>query len=119
MSSIIESESHQQGAACCYCEEEEACGCCGEAVCCQHEGCTCHVANQKVELNDIVKVIFLDHAQDLGEPLVCTVYGLVEHIDSIFINITSSHPVENSDASENKTTYTVIRSCIRQLYVLS
>ena len=119
MSSVIESEIPQPGPACCYCEEEETCRCEGEAVCCQYEGCACQAANQKVELNDIVKVVFLDHAQDLGEPLVCTVYGLVEHIDNIFINITSWHPVEHSDDDENKTTYTVIRSCIRQLYVLN
>ena len=75
---------------------------------------------QEVELEDIVRIVFLDHAQDLGKPLVCTVYGIVEHIDKTSMNILTWHPTNKEDQSEgvNQTVYTIIRSCVRRLRVL-
>lgn len=72
-----------------------------------------------MNLEDIVEVIFLDHSQDLGEPIVCAVYGIIEHIDKTFINVTAWHPVSiPDDDGENSTTYTIIRACIQQLRIL-
>lgn len=74
----------------------------------------------KPSVDDIVKVVFLDHAQDLGKPLVCTVYGVVEYIDKTSMNILTWHPTNKEDQSEgvNQTVYTIIRSCVRRLRVL-
>jgi hypothetical protein len=84
------------------------------------ERCACSSQDQQVELQDVVRVVFMDHAQDLGQPLVCVVYGVIEHIDNSFINITSWHPEDLTDNSEsNRTTYTIIRSCIKQLDVFT
>jgi hypothetical protein len=119
MSSIIESEKPKPDTESLHCTQEETCWCEGEAVCCQHEGGACEAADQEIELEDIARVVFLDHAQDLGKPLVCTVYGVIEHIDKTFINITSWHPTYEDDDDTNRTTYTIIRSCIRQLDVFN
>lgn len=121
MSSIIESEKPKPDSESLHCTQEETCWCEGEAVCCQHEGGPCEAANQEVELEDIVRIVFLDHAQDLGKPLVCTVYGIVEHIDKTFLNVTCWHPTYSEDDTEedNRTTYTIIRGCIQQLCVLN
>jgi hypothetical protein len=119
MSSIIESEKPKPDSESLHCTQEETCWCEGEAVCCKHPCCPCEAANQEIELEDIARVVFLDHAQDLGKPLVCTVYGVIEHIDKTFINITSWHPTYEDDDDTNRTTYTIIRSCIRQLDVFN
>jgi len=120
MSSIIESEKPQQVTESLDSAQEETCWCEGEAVCCKHSCCACQTADQEVELRDVVRVVFMDHAQDLGQPLVCTVYGVIEHIDNIFINVTSWHPEDLDDDNEsNRTTYTIIRSCIKRLDVFT
>jgi hypothetical protein len=72
------------------------------------------------EVEDIVRIVFLDHAQDLGKPLVCSVYGVIEHIDKTFLNVVCWHPTyEEDDTQENRTTYSIVRSCIQQLDILS
>lgn len=120
MSSVIESEKPYEDPESLYCPQKETCWREGEAVCCQHPGCPRQITDQEVELRDVVRVVFLDHAQDLGQPLVCTVYGVIEHIDNTFINITSWHPEDLDDDSEdNRTTYTIIKSCIKRLDVFT
>lgn len=76
---------------------------------------------EKPLVDDIVKVVFLDHAQDLGHPLSCTVYGVVEYIDKTYVNILTWHPTNKEDPSvaANQTVYTIIRSCIKRLKVLT
>ena len=77
MSSIIESEKPKSDTESLHCTQEETCWCEGEAVCCKHPCCPCEAADQEIELEDIARVVFLDHAQDLWKPLVCTVYGVI------------------------------------------
>ena len=114
MSSVIESEIPQYPSTCCYCEEEETCGCLGKTVCCQHTDCACHT--EEVVIGNIVQIDFLDHAQDSENgPLFCTVYGSVTDLDDNYITVASW---QTHGGDFESTTFTIVTSCISSLVVL-
>lgn len=70
----------------------------------------------KPKPGEVVQVVFLDHCENHPEPIEATVYGKV--IASSLLSLTVGCWETSVEGMEN-TRYTLIRSCIKSMHVLT